>query len=118
MRRNYFFSRNRDALLEPCDGKLSRTVLRGESPRKGADLLDAEYILTDLSQDYEGQEFLTRIDMLSELLYQDALLKEPDEKKYLLAKALYLKEYLDSHSDTFSFERRNKINEIKKLLEL
>ena len=79
---------------------------------------DAEYILTDLSQDYEGQEFLTRIDMLSELLYQDALLKEPDEKKYLLAKALYLKEYLDSHSDTFSFERRNKINEIKKLLEL
>ena len=79
---------------------------------------DAEYILTDLSQDYEGQEFLTRIDMLSELLYQDALLKEPDEKKYLLAKALYLKEYLDSHSDTFSFQRRNKINEIKKLLEL
>lgn len=42
MRRNYFFSRNRDALLEPCDGKLSRTVLRGESPRKGADLLDKE----------------------------------------------------------------------------
>ena len=43
MRRNYFFSRNRDALLEPCDGKLSRTVLRGESSRKGADLLDKRY---------------------------------------------------------------------------
>ena len=27
-------------LLEPCDGKLSRTVLRGESARKGADLPD------------------------------------------------------------------------------
>ena len=26
--------------LEPYDGKLSSTVLRGESPRKGADLLD------------------------------------------------------------------------------
>lgn len=26
--------------LEPYDGKLSCTVLRGESPRKGADLLD------------------------------------------------------------------------------
>ena len=25
-------------LLEPCDGKLSCTVLRGESARKGADL--------------------------------------------------------------------------------
>lgn len=26
--------------LEPYDGKLSCTVLRGESPQKGADLLD------------------------------------------------------------------------------
>ena len=43
---------------------------------------DAEYILTDLSQDYEGQEFLTRIDMLSELLYQDALLKEPKRNTF------------------------------------
>ena len=29
-------------LLEPYEGKLSRTVLRGESSRKGADLLDKE----------------------------------------------------------------------------
>ena len=54
MRRNYFFSRNRDALLEPCDGKLSRTVLRGESPRKGADLLDAHVLLVDTGNSYRG----------------------------------------------------------------
>lgn len=30
-------------LLEPYEGKLSRTVLRGESPRKGADLLDSTF---------------------------------------------------------------------------
>ncbi len=30
-------------LLEPYDAKVSRTVLRGESSRKGADLLDKEY---------------------------------------------------------------------------
>ena len=30
-------------LLEPYEGKLSRTVLRGESSRKGADLLDKKY---------------------------------------------------------------------------
>ena len=29
-------------LLEPYEGKLSRTVLRGESSRKGADLLDMD----------------------------------------------------------------------------
>ena len=32
-------------LLEPYEGKLSRTVLRGESSRKGADLLDNYKIL-------------------------------------------------------------------------
>ncbi len=35
----FLFNRNLE-LLEPYEGKLSRTVLRGESSRKGADLLD------------------------------------------------------------------------------
>ena len=34
-------------LLEPYEGKLSRTVLRGESSRKGADLLDTEMYLDE-----------------------------------------------------------------------
>ena len=42
MRQNYSFSKNSNALLEPCEGKLSCTVLRGESPSNGADLLDDE----------------------------------------------------------------------------
>ena len=37
-----FHNRNFE-LLEPYEGKLSRTVLRGESSRKGADLLDKAY---------------------------------------------------------------------------
>lgn len=40
MRQNYSFNKNSNVLLEPCEGKLSRTVLRGESPSNGADLLD------------------------------------------------------------------------------
>ena len=32
-------------LLEPYAGKLARTVLRGESSRKGADLLDVSAML-------------------------------------------------------------------------
>lgn len=74
---------------------------------------DAEYILNTLRQSCEGEEFLTRIDMLAELMYNDALLQNAAEQKYLLKKALFLLEYLDSHSDTFSFERRGKISEIK-----
>ena len=34
-------------LLEPYEGKLSRTVLRGESSRKGADLLDIDEYLNE-----------------------------------------------------------------------
>lgn len=41
MRQNYSFSKNGNALHEPCEGKLSCTVLRGESPSNGADLLDS-----------------------------------------------------------------------------
>lgn len=74
---------------------------------------DAEYILNDLGQDYEGEELLVRIDMLSELLYQDALLKVPAEQHFLLKKSLFLLKYMDEHSDTFSLERRRKISEIE-----
>ena len=35
MRQNYFFSKNSNALLEPYEGKLSCTVLRGEAPVMG-----------------------------------------------------------------------------------
>ena len=44
MRQNYSFSKNSNALLEPCEGKLSCTVLRGESPSNGADILDTKLI--------------------------------------------------------------------------
>ncbi len=73
---------------------------------------DAEYIMNDLRQNYEEESFLGRIDMLSELMYRDALLKAPEEQNYLAGKALYLLTYLDEHSNTFSFERRRKICEI------
>ena len=44
MRQNYSLSKNSNGLLEPCEGKLSCTVLRGESPSNGADLLDTKLI--------------------------------------------------------------------------
>ena len=37
-----FLFKKEYCLLEPCEGKLSRTVLRGESTRKGADLPDPD----------------------------------------------------------------------------
>lgn len=75
---------------------------------------DAEYILNDLGQSYGGEELFTRIDMLSELLYQDAMLKVPEEQKHLLRKSLFLLKYVDEHSGTFSFERRERMDRTEK----
>ena len=50
MRQNYSFSKNSNALLEPCEGKLSCTVLRGESPSNGADLLDILSFMIPMSR--------------------------------------------------------------------
>ena len=41
-------------LLEPYEGKLSRTVLRGESSRKGADLLDINRNPTMVKNPYQS----------------------------------------------------------------
>lgn len=67
MRQNYSFSKNSNALLEPCEGKLSCTVLRGESPSNGADLLDDicklcfdSYDLHDVADTKVMSEFLHR----------------------------------------------------------
>ena len=47
-------------LLEPCDGKLSRTVLRGESARKGADLPDPT-LATKLYYHYKKNQKLGKV---------------------------------------------------------
>ncbi|WP_177603664.1 hypothetical protein [uncultured Phocaeicola sp.] len=79
---------------------------------------DSEYLLMYLCQTFDKQELLDWIEILSELLYQDALIQTVvAEQKSLLAKSLYLLEYLDQHSNTFSFERRGKIAEIKKKID-
>lgn len=78
---------------------------------------DSEYLLMYLCQTFERYELLDRVEILSELLYQDALIQSsPDQQKNMLEKSLYLLEYLDQHSDTFSFERKGKIAGIKKMI--
>lgn len=80
--------------------------------------LTKEEILDELKQeDYSEQDFFAKLQMLSELLYQDGLIKKSiPEKHPLLEKALYLLEYLDQNSRTFSWDREQKINDIREKL--
>lgn len=66
---------------------------------------------------FPPQELLQRIEILAELFYFDASLKKSDaERNSLLKKALELLQYLDTHSNTFSLERRQKIREISETI--
>lgn len=78
---------------------------------------DADEILSLLKSSYASNELLYRMEMLAELYYHDASMKTSVvDKRKMWSKSLSLFEYIDSHSDTFSFERREKIAKIKELL--
>ena len=78
---------------------------------------DTEFAIQYLASSFSPDELLERVEMLSELFYQDALLKATHEaRKDLLKKSLSLLTFLDTHSDTFSFERRAKMANLQALI--
>lgn len=79
---------------------------------------EKEIILDELLNEGRSErDTLGKVQMLSELLYQDGLIqKNIPEKCMLLEKSLYLFDYLDRNSRTFSWDRSGKMIEIKKLL--
>ena len=79
---------------------------------------EKEYIFDDMVRESRSEDdTFARMQMLSELLYQDGLIKKDvSERCNLLEKALFLLEYLDNNSRTFSWDRRQKIEDIKKEL--
>lgn len=60
------------------------------------------------------QERIHRMEMLAELYYVEANLKEGLPRQLLQERALLLFSFIDAHSDTFSFERLQKISELEK----
>ena len=63
---------------------------------------------------YPEEERLFRMEMLSELYYVEAdMLSEPTRTN-VMRLALNLFELIDRNSNTFSFDRRRKIEELKK----
>jgi hypothetical protein len=80
--------------------------------------VERDAILGDLEQEGRSeQDTLARVQMLAELIYQDGLIRKTvPERCRMLEKSLYLFEYLDRNSRTFSWERNQKMSDIKKTL--
>lgn len=64
----------------------------------------------------DEEKRLSKMDMLAELYYHEADTVGQPTRNELLGKAFMLFDYVESHGDTFSIDRRNKMVEIKKEL--
>jgi hypothetical protein len=80
--------------------------------------IEKEEILAEIENEWSSEkDAYAKIQMLSELLYQDAIIKNNLHERFaLLEKSLYLLEHLDLKSRTFSWDRGGRINDIKKAL--
>jgi hypothetical protein len=80
---------------------------------------EKEIIAEDIEDEtISERDAIGKIQMLAELLYQDALIrKTAPERIDLLEKALYLFRYLDANSKTFSWERGQRMQDIVKMLD-
>ncbi len=78
---------------------------------------DAESLIVFVYENNRLFDVLYKMEMLAELIYNDALLTDTQEQQIdLFSKALNLYSHLEEKSNTFSMERQNKIMEISKLL--
>lgn len=69
-----------------------------------------DIILNYLKEQYHD-ELLQRVEMLSDIMYADVMLKEKSElRNILLEKTLFFMQYLDTNSDTYSLIRKGKID--------
>lgn len=70
--------------------------------------------IDEITDSFDEEEKLYKLEIVAELFYQDALLGEVD--KQLLEKSLALFRYVDLNGDVFSFDRNRKIGEIEAIL--
>lgn len=75
-------------------------------------------VISFLQNRYGEGEYLYRIEMLTEIMYQDGIHdNDKSEKQETLLKALELLVYLDNYSNVYSLVREGKMEAIKKELE-
>ena len=78
---------------------------------------DKETILDNLvNERYSERDMLAKMQMVAELLFQDGLIKGYTQKNDLLEKSLYLFDYIECKSNTYSWERDQRKIDIKKIL--
>lgn len=77
-----------------------------------------EDIATSLQQRYGKEEYLYRIEMLTEIMFQDGMHGADEPLKYAkVSKVLELLAYLESYGNIYSLVREGRIEVVRKELE-
>ena len=76
-----------------------------------------EQIMTDIERYPENQR-INRLEMLAELYYVEADLRSTPFREHLYNQAYLLFRFIDTHSGVYSIERKEKIAEIEKKLQV
>ena len=76
-----------------------------------------EEVMTDIER-YPEEQRIHRLEMLAELYYVEAPLRVLPFRDQLYRQAYLLFRYIDSHSGVFSFDRKKKIEEIEKKIQV
>jgi len=79
---------------------------------------EKEIIVEDVEDSTDDERSaIGKMQMLAELLYQDALIRPAAPQRInLLEKALHLLRYLDANSKTYSWERGQRMQDIQRLI--
>jgi nucleoside diphosphate kinase len=80
---------------------------------------EKETIVAELEDACNDERDLTgKLQMLAELLYQDALIRQSIQEQIdLLEKALYILQYLKANSNTYLWEQSQRMADIKRFIE-
>ena len=76
-----------------------------------------EQVMTDIERYPESQR-IQRLEMLAELYYVEASLRVPPFSEQLYNQAYLLFRFIDTHTNVYSIERREKIEKLEKILKI
>ena len=109
LQRDYFIR-----LIEEFNAAVSRFLVKKEDDlKRDKELKD---LLKYAGEQWKEDERTDRIGMLAELLYAEASYKGQPLRQMLQEKAYCLFDYVEAHDSTFSIERRQKMDAMRREL--
>ncbi len=110
-----------ERMLEKKEGELRREEIRElynqyVGPYAFYHIATIDDVMKAMAGIADEEKRLSKMEMLAELYYHEADLESKPMRDQLLEKAFMLFDYVETHGDTYSIDRHNKMDFIRKQL--